>query len=356
MKTLQGLAPEGANPRDISTGQGSIAQGKWALLSVIEEIREPLNLKGTSIAILRAMLSFLREDSISAHRDAAHICFASNAALARRAHVSIQTVERHVSKLVQLGLLSRRSSGNGKRWARRNIDGEVVLATGLSLMPLVQRYDEFIGMARSYAAQQHKLSLLRDKCATALARLKSLGFDTDHLAMLNERARLLFRRKPDADALSQLLEDISEEISSKTPQDSEDLKGRDHHYEGHKEPDLTLSVKKEKQISIKVSQDQMEQAFPRLCAELRCARSEQDCNRRMHDIAQHLRLGHHWTQIQTLGPALSFMILGYLLQRIEDIRSPRAYAIYLFKTMSCDSPDWKSMMQPAQRTRSQPPQ
>jgi replication initiation protein RepC len=173
MKFIQGIAPAGARSSQIAMGQGGIVQSKWQLLKTIEDIREPLGLKSTSISLLRAMISFLRVDHIDVARDDGHICFASNASLAKRAHVSIQTVERHIAKLVSLGLLIRRSSGNGKRWARRDRQGNIVLATGLSLLPLTERHPEFINMAEAYQDQKDKLARLRDKCSLALTDLKA---------------------------------------------------------------------------------------------------------------------------------------------------------------------------------------
>jgi DNA-binding MarR family transcriptional regulator len=173
MKTIQGMAPAGARPSRKATGQRVTAQSKWQLLKTIEDIREPLGLKGTSISLLRAMISFLRVDHVDATRDDGHICFASNASLAKRAHVSIQTVERHIAKLVSLGLLTRRSSGNGKRWARRDRQGSVVLATGLSLLPLAERYPEFLRMAQDYQDLKNELGRLRDMCSAAMSNLKA---------------------------------------------------------------------------------------------------------------------------------------------------------------------------------------
>ena len=131
------------------------------------------------------MISFLRVDHVDATRDDGHICFASNASLAKRAHVSVQTVERHVAKLVSLGLLNRRSSGNGKRWARRDRQCSIVLATGLSLLPLAERHPEFLRMAQDHQDQRDELGRLRDMCSAALselkARLLSASWDEDFL-------------------------------------------------------------------------------------------------------------------------------------------------------------------------------
>ena len=135
MKTVTALAPNGATLSG-TAGQGGNTPKKWMLLRAVEEAREPLGLKSTSLNVLRAMVSFMDGDQISSDQDDRHICFASNAAIAKRTHVSVQTVERHISALVELGLIRRVMSANGKRWVRRDRQGRVVTATGLSLLPL----------------------------------------------------------------------------------------------------------------------------------------------------------------------------------------------------------------------------
>ncbi len=344
MTAATGLAPIGAHSRSDSAGQGSIARNKWQLLKVIEDIREPLGLKGTSLALLRAMLSFVRSDAVTAASDAAHVCFASNAALANRAHVSVQTVERHIAKLVDLGLLVRKSSGNGKRWARRDGQGRIILATGLSLLPLVRRHAEFLSMAEAQATRTRDLALLRDKCATALAELRSLSHCSATYESLKSRAQRLFRRKPDGTALHDLLIDITEEITRLEPSDPENLRGTDPEIEGQKETSLTPSVEEKSSISVEVDPDQMERAYPRLCTELRFARSQDACHRQMDDVATQLHLGSVWFSIQDLGPALSFMVLGYILERIETIQAPKAYAQTLLSRLRENRLDWRTLL------------
>lgn len=327
-----------------ATGQGGIAQSKWQLLKVIENIREPLGLKGTSISLLRAMISFIRVDHVDAARDEGHVCFASNASLAKRAHVSIQTVERHITKLVSLGLLTRRSSGNGKRWARRDRKGSILLATGLSLLPLAERHPEFLRMAQDYQDFKNELGRLRDMCSAALAKLKAHLMPENAGHSIFTKARNLLRRQPDKQALSDLLAELTVEISSITCAKPKDLRGSAPEIEGHKETTKIQYVKEETSFQVEVHQEEMERAYPKLCAELKFAKNQEDCGRLMDDIAGYLNLGNIWFSIKDFGPALSFMILGYLLERSETISNHRGYAYKIAQDLSNKSLDWRTLL------------
>ena len=329
MKTLTALAPNGATLSG-TAGQGSSTPKKWILLRAVEEAREPLGLKSTTLNVLRAMISFVGGDQIDADQDDHHICFASNAAIAKRTHVSVQTVERHISTLVELGLIRRVMSANGKRWARRDRQGRVVTATGLSLMPLSERHAEFIQDAQRHADRVLEFTVLRDKVSAALARLRELVANDTAISDLMTTVRNALRRKPDANVLSELLAEISVEISEITQTDTENLRASDSEIEGHKEDSLNPEVKKEKLSQIQVSPDQMERSFPRLCSELRFAKDQHHCDRLMDDIAEYLRLGQTWYAMKsTFGPAIRFIVLGYIFQRAENIQSPGAYLISL---------------------------
>ena len=276
------------------------------------------------------MISFVGGDQITADQDEHHICFASNAAIAKRTHVSVQTVERHISTLVELGLIRRVMSANGKRWARRDRHGRVVTATGLCLMPLSERHPEFIQEAQRHADRVLEFTVLRDKVSAALARLRELVANDTAVSDLMTTVRNALRRKPDANVLCKLLAEISVEISEITQTDTENLRDSDNEIEGHKEDSLNPEVKKEKLSQIQVSPDQMERSFPRLCSELRFAKDQHHCDRLMDDIAEYLRLGQTWYAMKsTFGPAIRFIVLGYIFQRAENIQSPRAYLISL---------------------------
>ncbi len=221
-------------------------------------------------------------------------------------------------------------SSNGKRWARRDRQGRVVTATGLSLMPLSERHAEFIQEAQKHADCVLEFTVLRDKVSTGLARLKDLVADDGFITDLIPKVRNALGRKPDACFLRELLDEISVEISEITPAYIEKMRANDHEIEGQKEDSLNPIVKKEKHFQIQVFPDQMERSSPRLCSELRFARDQAHCDRLMDDIAEYLRFGHTWYAMKsTYGPALRFMVLGYIFQRAENIKSHQAYLISL---------------------------
>jgi replication initiation protein RepC len=158
------------------------------------------------------------------------------------------------------------------------------------------------------------------------------------------KARNLLRRQPDKQALSDLLGEITVEISKISAAEPTDLRTTDPEIEGHKETSKTQFVEEEASFQIEVDQDQMERAYPRLCAELRFAKNQEDCRRLMDELAGYLNLGNTWFAIKDFGPALSFMILGYLLERTETISNHRGYAFKLCQDLSSKSLDWRTLL------------
>ncbi|AHD12121.1 plasmid replication protein RepC-4 (plasmid) [Phaeobacter gallaeciensis DSM 26640] len=291
---------------------------KWKLLRAAEDAREPLGLKATSLNLLRSMIALIPGDTLGAAPDQ-HICFASNQTLAARAHVSVPTIERHVSILVNAGLIKRATTMNGKRWARRDGQGRVVTVSGLSLAPLFEKYAELVQIAKDHAERLLRLDVIRDRCKLLLARLSGAEG-------LLQRARNILRRRADEETLN----DLYIEMTSI-------LRDSDTPFEGHKETKSIPSVK----------DSEIEETFPRLCAEIRTARSTGDCHDRMDQIASELHLGSTWAAAKAKGPAVAFMLLGYILQRIERINVPGAYLRDLLQRIEQANDGWKLLMQKA---------
>lgn len=132
---------------------------KWGLLRSLTEARAAFFLSDRTIAVLEALLSFYPE----ARLDGAEplIVFPSNAELSMRTRgMSSATIRRHLAALVETGLIIRRDSPNGKRYARRAESGEIEHAFGFDLSPLALRAGEIEAhavQARDLARTIHRV-------------------------------------------------------------------------------------------------------------------------------------------------------------------------------------------------------
>ncbi|ATU95607.1 plasmid replication protein RepC [Phyllobacterium zundukense] len=119
---------------------------KWTLLRSLTEARAAFFLSDRTIAVLEALLSFYPDTLLDGSTPL--IVFPSNAELSMRTRgMSSATIRRHLATLVETGLIIRRDSPNGKRYARRGETGEIENAFGFDLSPLALRADEIEGHA-----------------------------------------------------------------------------------------------------------------------------------------------------------------------------------------------------------------
>ncbi|ASP83035.1 plasmid replication protein RepC [Sinorhizobium meliloti] len=126
---------------------------KWKVFRDASEARELLGLQDRSLAVLDALLSFYPDNEL--RQDAQLIVFPSNAQLTLRAHgIAGATLRRHLALLVEAGLIVRKDSANGKRYARKDKAGEIESAFGFDISPLLLRSEELAGMAQQVAADR----------------------------------------------------------------------------------------------------------------------------------------------------------------------------------------------------------
>ncbi len=144
---------------------------KWKLFRALTEAKEPLGVNARALAVLYALLSFHQETALalSASDDGAGlVVFPSNKELSLRAHgMAPATLRRHLAALVEAGLIIRRDSPNGKRFARRGPGGKIDSAFGFDLSPLVARAAEIENLAEEARAEHEALALLREKITLA---------------------------------------------------------------------------------------------------------------------------------------------------------------------------------------------
>lgn len=98
---------------------------KWQVFRLICEAKATLEVSDRALAVLNALLAF-HPDTVLVSGAGDLVVFPSNKALMLRAHgIAASTLRRHLAVLVECGLILRRDSPNGKRFARRGAAGEV---------------------------------------------------------------------------------------------------------------------------------------------------------------------------------------------------------------------------------------
>lgn len=89
--------------------------------------------------------------------------FPSNDQLSVRAHgIAGTTLRRHLTALVDAGLIQRKDSANGKRYARKNETGAIEEAFGFSLAPLLARAEELAHAAQQVAAERKRFRITKE--------------------------------------------------------------------------------------------------------------------------------------------------------------------------------------------------
>jgi replication initiation protein RepC len=151
---------------------------KWQVFRAICTAKAKVGVSERSLAVLDALLSFHPETALSGDN---LIVFPSNQQLSLRAHgMAPTTMRRHLSALVDCGLVIRRDSPNGKRYARKGQGGEIAMAFGFDLSPLVARAEEFEALAEEVRTEQRALKLVRERITLLrrdIAKMIAMGIE-----------------------------------------------------------------------------------------------------------------------------------------------------------------------------------
>lgn len=140
---------------------------KWKVFRDVCEARERLGIQDRALAVLNALLTFYPHGELDSSNGL--VVFPSNAQLSVRAHgITESTLRRQLAALVEAGLILRRDSPNGKRYAHRSRDGEVEQAYGFDLTPLLARAHELAQIAQDVVAERTRFR--RTKEALTICR------------------------------------------------------------------------------------------------------------------------------------------------------------------------------------------
>ena len=157
---------------------------KWKVFRSIAACRATLGVSDRALAVLNALLTCLPETAMTPGPEL--IVFPSNAQLSLRAHgMAETTLRRHLAALVAAGLIIRRDSPNGKRYARRGRGEEPGQAFGFDLTPLVARAEEFAALEAAIERERRAAALARERVSILrrdIAKMIATGLEEGVLA------------------------------------------------------------------------------------------------------------------------------------------------------------------------------
>ncbi|MBA5804874.1 plasmid replication protein RepC [Rhizobium changzhiense] len=238
-----GMLASQAAAREIEPGQSI---DKWKLYRALCEAKPLLGITDRALAILNALLSFYPKGELSEENGL--VVFPSNAQLSLRAHgMAEQTIRRHLATLIEAGLLIRKDSPNGKRYARKEQGGEIREAFGFSLAPLLVRAEEIERLAAEVVAERLHLQRLRERltlCRRDIAKLIEMALEEGATGDWS-RVHLHFRdvverlpRSPSAEQVADALDELEllrEEVINQLEMQAkvQNQSGNAQHYERH---------------------------------------------------------------------------------------------------------------------------
>jgi replication initiation protein RepC len=152
---------------------------KWKAFNALCTARPRIGVSERALAVLNALISFYPETMLTGEDDL--IVFPSNEQLCLRTHgMPASTLRRQLAALVDAGLIVRRDSPNGKRYARKGRGGEIKLAYGFDLAPLVVRAEEFERLAQEIEAETRAIKLAKERitlCRRDIAKMIATGIE-----------------------------------------------------------------------------------------------------------------------------------------------------------------------------------
>lgn len=132
---------------------------KWELLRELSKAQAAFGVTERDLTVLQGLLSFFPDDALGGNAEM--VVFPSNKTVCERLNgMPCSTMRRHLSRLVEAGLLMRRDSPNGKRYVRKHGDERVTF--GFDLCPLYCRAEEIARAAEAVREAEDRVRRLRE--------------------------------------------------------------------------------------------------------------------------------------------------------------------------------------------------
>lgn len=323
---------------------------KWTVLRDLTTARTVFGVSDRDLTVLAALLSFHPGKELRDNDKL--IVFPSNVSLSSRAHgMPESALRRHLAALVRAGLILRRDSPNGKRYATRDLSGAFDRVFGFDLRPLLIRAADIAQTAQKTRRAELDRRRLRETaviCLRDAGKLTQWGREQTEanwdaysdICALMHRA---LRRKLDAGKLHKLvahaqdlLAQVTADIQPKTEEMSGSDSGNERHYQNSNKDCYETEQGAEKQAE-KTKPEPKEPAIPLgllLSATPDILDYASDGIHSWRDLVGTANFVHPmlgisadaWTQAQNaMGHDIAAMTLACILQRIDTIQRPGGY-------------------------------
>jgi len=228
---------------------------KWKVFRDASAAKDLLGIQSNSLAVLDALLSFYPDNEL--RHDGQLIVFPSNIQLSLRAHaMPSSTLRRHLAALVDVGLIVRKDSANGKRYARKDASGDIENAFGFDLSPLLARAEELAMLAQQVVAERVALRKVKENltiCRRDIRKLISAAMEEgakgDWQSVESTYVALVSRipRVPTLAAVSDVLDEmrmLKDEVLNRLEMQApaENMGGNDAQIERHLQNSNTQST------------------------------------------------------------------------------------------------------------------
>lgn len=347
---------------------------KWEALRELSAARTAFGLSDRDMTVLQALVSFHQATVLGGNAEDL-VVHPSNKAICERLNgMPCSTMRRHLAHLVAAGMILRRDSPNGKRYARKF--GEEKVSFGFDLTPLVSRFADVCAAAEALRAAEQRLKRLREVVSLMrrdLAGLTEYGAeqrpDLPFWTEFSDMARLAqrdLRRKLSLADLEALEGDLKAALdvarNALEPSVAEDMSTNDVQSEQHYQNsntdsyDSELSIENAKGARGETSEPDHtrpeddpgslnhDRNLPNLplgmvlssCPEIRTY--AEGGIRHWHDLVRAADLVRPmmgispsaWDEARrAMGPEEAAVVLAAMLERFGEIRSPGGYLRHL---------------------------
>jgi replication initiation protein RepC len=337
---------------------------KWEVFRAIRECKAALGLNDRTLSVLNALLTFRQRETMAL--DESLIVFPSNRLLSLRANgIPESTLRRHLAALVEAGLIIRRDSPNGKRYARGGGGDLSRTAFGFDLSPIVARAPTLLAMATELRREEIERRRLREQISVRrrdvgkLLELVQIERPSECLDPIRARLAVHTQRitsRTPVDHLRsrlQLLIEIGNDVMSLLPDcmKTDEMSATDAQNERHIQESKILNLLTENEVDLEIREVERLRSLPdpvpinftlpsvlSACPDVEMysktgISSWNDFARTASLVRCALAISNDtWEDAQeTLGLIGASVVVAAILQRAETIKTPGAYLRALTK-------------------------